>query len=73
MSERQLSIRVSDELYAQLKRVAEREERSVSQTIRRALRQYCDKSASGLPPRPDFFGPVWTSTSATKVQPAEAS
>jgi hypothetical protein len=38
----QINVKVAPDLYEEVRRVAEREERSIAQTVRYALRRYID-------------------------------
>lgn len=46
-SERALTLRLSEDVHAQLREVAEREDRSIAAVLRRALRDYMEASEVG--------------------------
>ena len=52
----QVMVRLPPELYAQIKEIARGEDRGVAQTIRRALRQYCEAAVQEV--RPEEAGEV---------------
>lgn len=44
MEQQQMNIRLTPELYQKLKEISVREERTISQTVRYALRRYADEA-----------------------------